>query len=135
MPCRWLRAFGLESVRKTTTHVHDGHDGESKMAGPLAGVRIIDVSEVISGPLAVMMLAEQGADVIKVEPPKYGEQSRQLSNYRNGMAALYVNCNHGKRSIGINLKTAEGLELFYDLIRGADVFASEVEHPVHEVRL
>ncbi len=82
------------------------------MAGPLKGIRIIDVSEVISGPLAVMILAEQGADVIKVEPPKYGEQSRQLSNYRDGMAALYANCNHGKRSIGINLKSAEGLEVF-----------------------
>ncbi len=68
------------------------------------------------------MLAEQGADVIKVEPPKHGEESRQLSNYRDGMAALYVNCNHGKRSIGINLKTAEGLEVMYDLVRGADVF-------------
>ena len=92
------------------------------MAGPLDGVRIIDVSEVISGPLAVMLLAEQGADVVKVEPPKYGEQSRQLSNYRDGMAALYANCNHGKRSIGIDLKVKEGLEIFYDLIRGADVF-------------
>jgi crotonobetainyl-CoA:carnitine CoA-transferase CaiB-like acyl-CoA transferase len=92
------------------------------MPGPLHGIRIIDVSEVISGPLAVMMLAEQGADVIKVEPPRYGEESRQLSNYRDGMAALYVNCNHGKRSIGINLKTEEGLELLYDLVRGADVF-------------
>lgn len=91
------------------------------MPGPLSSIRIIDVSEVISGPLAVMILAEQGADVIKVEPPKYGEQSRQLSNYRDGMAALYANCNHGKRSIGINLKTAEGLELFYDLVRTADV--------------
>jgi crotonobetainyl-CoA:carnitine CoA-transferase CaiB-like acyl-CoA transferase len=88
----------------------------------LKGIRIIDVSEVISGPLAVMILAEQGANVIKVEPPKYGEQSRQLSNYRDGMAALYANCNHGKRSIGINLKSAEGLEIFYDLVRSADVF-------------
>lgn len=92
------------------------------MPGPLDGVRIIDVSEVISGPLGVMMLAEQGADVVKVEPPKHGEESRQLSNYRSGMAALYVNCNHGKRSIGINLKSAEGLELMYDLVRDADVF-------------
>jgi crotonobetainyl-CoA:carnitine CoA-transferase CaiB-like acyl-CoA transferase len=92
------------------------------MPGPLAGIRIIDVSEVISGPLAVMLLAEQGADVIKIEPPRYGEESRQLSNYRDGMAALYVNCNHGKRSIGIDLKTEEGLTLLYDLVRGADVF-------------
>ncbi len=92
------------------------------MAGPLAGVRIIEVGEVISAPLGVMLLAEQGADVIKVEPPGHGEESRQLSNYRAGMAGLYANCNHGKRSIGLDLKTAEGLELLYQLVRGADVF-------------
>ncbi len=92
------------------------------MAGPLEGVRIVDVSEVMSGPLAVMILADQGADVIKVEPPGYGEESRQLANYRDGMAALYANCNHGKRSIGINLKTEAGLELLYDIVRRADVF-------------
>lgn len=92
------------------------------MPGPLAGVRIIEVGEVISAPLGVMLLAEQGADVIKVEPPRHGEESRQLSNYRAGMAGLYFNCNHGKRSIGIDLKSREGLELLYELVRGADVF-------------
>jgi crotonobetainyl-CoA:carnitine CoA-transferase CaiB-like acyl-CoA transferase len=92
------------------------------MPGPLDGVRIIEVAEVISGPLAVMILADQGADVIKVEPPRYGEESRQLANFREGMAALYMNCNQGKRSIGLNLKTEEGLGLLYDLVRGADVF-------------
>jgi len=91
------------------------------MPGPLAGFRIIDISEVISGPLTAMILADQGADVIKVEPPGHGEESRQLANYRDGMAALYANCNHGKRSIGIDLKHERGLELFYDLVRGADV--------------
>jgi crotonobetainyl-CoA:carnitine CoA-transferase CaiB-like acyl-CoA transferase len=93
------------------------------MPGPLQGVRVVDVTEVISGPLATMILADQGADVIKVEPPKYGEESRQLANFRAGMAAMYLNCNHGKRSIGINLKTSEGLDLLYELVRGADVFA------------
>ncbi len=92
------------------------------MAGPLSGVRVIDVSEVISGPLAAMILADQGADVIKVEPPRFGEESRQLATYRAGMAALYANCNHGKRSIGINLKDEDGLALLYDLVRDADVF-------------
>ncbi len=91
------------------------------MAGPLQGVRVIDVSEVISGPLVSLILADQGADVVKVEPPKYGEESRQLANYRAGISALYVNCNHGKRSIGINLKSERGLELFYELARDADV--------------
>jgi crotonobetainyl-CoA:carnitine CoA-transferase CaiB-like acyl-CoA transferase len=92
------------------------------MAGPLSGVRIVEVCERISGPLAVMLLAEQGADVIKVEPPEHGEGNRELSNYRNGMAGLYANCNHGKRSIGIDLKTEEGLAILYDLVREADIF-------------
>lgn len=92
------------------------------MPGPLHGVRVVEVAEVISGPLAVMILAEQGADVIKVEPPRHGEESRQLANYRAGMAGLYLSCNQGKRSIGLNLKTPEGLELLYELVRGADVF-------------
>ncbi|HIF98219.1 MAG TPA: CoA transferase [Myxococcales bacterium] len=92
------------------------------MAGPLAGVRVVDVSEVISGPLATMILADQGAGVLKIEPPRYGEESRQLANYRNGMAGLYANCNHGKRSIGLDLKTERGLELALEMIREADVF-------------
>ncbi len=92
------------------------------MAGPLSGVRIVDVSEVISGPLATMILADQGADIVKIEPPRYGEESRQLANFRDGMAGLYANCNHGKRSIGINLKSERGLELALELIRDADVF-------------
>lgn len=91
------------------------------MAGPLTGFRVIDISEVISGPLSAMILADQGADVIKVEPPGHGEESRQLANYREGMAALYANCNHGKRSIGVDLKNKDGLALFYDLVKGADV--------------
>ena len=92
------------------------------MAGPLAGVRVVDVSEVISGPLATMILADQGADILKIEPPRYGEESRQLANYRDGMAGLYANCNHGKRSIGIDLKSKRGLELALEMIREADVF-------------
>lgn len=91
------------------------------MPGPLEGVRVIDLSEVISGPLAAMLLADQGADVIKVEPPRYGEESRQPSNYRAGMSGLYLNCNHGKRSIGIDLKAEGGLALFQELVATADV--------------
>ena len=92
------------------------------MAGPLSGVRVVDVSEVISGPLATMILADQGADILKIEPPSYGEESRQLANYRNGMAGLYANCNHGKRSIGINMKSERGLALALEMVREADVF-------------
>lgn len=91
------------------------------MAGALHGIRVIDVSEVISGPLVSMILADQGAEVIKVEPPKHGEESRQLANFRSGISAMYANCNHGKRSIGIDLKQEAGLAVFYRLVRSADV--------------
>jgi len=101
------------------TRIEDGKPAGAR--GPLTGIRVIDVSEVISGPLAAMILADQGADVIKVEPPGHGEESRQLANYRAGMAALYANCNHGKRSIGVDLKNPRGLEFFYALVRRADV--------------
>lgn len=92
------------------------------MPGPLSGIRVVDVSEVISGPLATMILADQGAEVVKIEPPRHGEESRQLANYRDGMAALFLNCNHGKRSIGLDLKSEKGLEIALELIREADVF-------------
>lgn len=92
------------------------------MAGPLDGIRIVEVSEVISGPLAGMVLADQGADVIKVEPPTHGDEVRQLASYRDGMAGLFANCNHGKRSIGVNLKDPDGLALVHGLVAEADVF-------------
>ena len=92
------------------------------MKGPLSGVRVIDASEVISGPLATMILADQGADVIKVETPRHGDESRQPANYRAGMTGLYANTNQNKRSIALNLKSDDGLAVFLELIRGADVF-------------
>jgi crotonobetainyl-CoA:carnitine CoA-transferase CaiB-like acyl-CoA transferase len=92
------------------------------MPGPLDGFRIVECSELYSAPIAVMLLAEQGADVIKVEPPPHGDEARQLSNYRNGMAGLYLNANHAKRSIGLNLKTEAGRRLIHELLASADVF-------------
>ncbi len=83
------------------------------MPGPMSGFRVIDVSEMISGPLASMILADQGADVIKVEPPHHGEAARQIMSYRAGMAALYANCNHGKRSIAI--RSSERLTSGWDM--------------------
>jgi len=94
------------------------------MPGPLDGFRILEVSELISAPLGVMMLAEQGAEVIKVEPPRHGDEARQLANYRAGMAGLYLTSNHEKRSIGIDLKKPEGKAIFDDLLRTADVLVS-----------
>ena len=92
------------------------------MSGPLEGIRIVDVSAIVSGPLAAMMLADQGADVVKVEPIELGDATRLPVNYRAGMSALFANCNRGKRAMALDLKATAGREIVLDLIKQADVF-------------
>lgn len=92
------------------------------MPGPLDGVRIIDLTSMISGPLGTMMLADQGADVIKVENPKGGDHTRQVSTRRNGVSASFVNNNRNKRSIALDLKNPRGVEAVKRLAADADVF-------------
>jgi crotonobetainyl-CoA:carnitine CoA-transferase CaiB-like acyl-CoA transferase len=85
-------------------------------------VRVVDVSAIVSAPLATMMLADQGADVVKVEPTGGGELMRQPLNERGGMCSFFANCNRGKRSIAVDLKQARGVALVRELVRSADVF-------------
>jgi crotonobetainyl-CoA:carnitine CoA-transferase CaiB-like acyl-CoA transferase len=92
------------------------------MSGPLAGVRIIDCSAIVSGPFATMMLADQGADVIKVEPPGFGDLMRIGPFRRGNLSAFFTNCNRGKRAVCIDLRKSEGRAVRYDLVRSADVF-------------
>ncbi len=91
------------------------------MAGPFSGVRIIDLTTMISGPLATMTLADQGADVIKVESPGGGDYGRHVATRRNGFSASFVNNNRNKRSIVLDLKKREGIEVFEQLVAEADV--------------
>jgi crotonobetainyl-CoA:carnitine CoA-transferase CaiB-like acyl-CoA transferase len=69
--------------------------------GPMHGLRILDLSIALTGPYAVALLADQGADVIKVERPGIGDIARYLGVTANGMSALYLSCNRGKRSIAV----------------------------------
>jgi crotonobetainyl-CoA:carnitine CoA-transferase CaiB-like acyl-CoA transferase len=92
------------------------------MPGPLDGVRIIDCSAVISGPLGTMMLADQGADVIKVEPPGTGDITRAPWFSRGGIPALFANANRGKRSIALDLQAERGRAVLKRLVATADVF-------------
>ena len=92
------------------------------MAGPLSGYRVLDMSAVVSGPLAAMMLADQGAEVIKVETMDVGDPTRTELNFRAGMSGLFANCNRGKRSIAVNLKDPSGKAIVIELVRQADVF-------------
>jgi crotonobetainyl-CoA:carnitine CoA-transferase CaiB-like acyl-CoA transferase len=88
---------------------------------PLEGVRVVDLSQLTSGPLATMMMAEQGADVVKVEPPIIGDIFRISSYHRGGFSALLLNHTRGKRSICVNTATDEGRDIVIDLMTGADV--------------
>jgi crotonobetainyl-CoA:carnitine CoA-transferase CaiB-like acyl-CoA transferase len=90
------------------------------MAGPLAGVRVLDLTTMVAGPVATRMLADQGAEVIKIEPPS-GDLMRRFSNGRNGMSAFFLSCNRNKRSLAVDLKAAEGLAIVQKLIATTDV--------------
>jgi crotonobetainyl-CoA:carnitine CoA-transferase CaiB-like acyl-CoA transferase len=102
------------------------------MPGPLAGYRIIDVTQMISGPMATMILADQGADVIKIEPPDTGDLTRALGGRRHGMSPTFAVTNRNKRSIVINLKDPRGLELLKQLVARADLFVQNFRPGVTE---
>ncbi|MDB5399506.1 MAG: CoA transferase [Rhodopila sp.] len=89
------------------------------MPGPLDGIRVIDLTTVVSGPVCTMILADQGADVIKVEPPG-GDITRRTSG-EGQMTAMFVSSNRGKRSIALDLKQPAALDALRRLISGADV--------------
>jgi len=91
-------------------------------AGPLEGIRILDCTGFVSGPVATRMLGDQGADVIKVEPPGRGDLTRGLGATRRGMSALFATANRSKRSVALDLKHPEGRALLLRLSAGADVF-------------
>ena len=88
------------------------------MSAILQGVRILDCTRNIAGPVATMLAAEMGADVIKIEPPG-GDEMRQWPPFVDGESVYFVSCNRGKRSITIDFKSAEGQQLFRKINSGA----------------
>ena len=90
------------------------------MAGPLDGVRVIDLTTMISGPLGAMILGDQGADVIKVESAG-GDNTRAVATRRGGLSASFLNNNRNKRSVVLNLKDPDGRDALLKLIESADV--------------
>ncbi len=93
------------------------------MAGPLDGYKILDLTQVVSGPFATMLLADQGADVIKVEPVSgLGDITRLPSFDKGGIGAFYMNNNRGKQSISLDLSQDAGREVIKRLIEETDVF-------------
>lgn len=102
------------------------------MPGPLHGYRVVDLTSMVSGPSATMLLADQGADVIKVENPDGGDHTRAAANRRGGFSASFLNNNRNKRSIVLDLKAAEGVAALKRLIATADVFVQNFRSGVIE---
>ena len=87
----------------------------------LDGIKVIDLTRVVAGPFCASLLADMGADVIKVEHPAKGDQVRGQGIMLNGISTYFVQFNRNKRSITVDLYTEQGKEILSDLIRGADV--------------
>ncbi len=103
---------------------------DMQKTGPFAGIKIVDVTTVISGPCSTGILGDQGADVIKVEPPT-GDIMRARGKVA-GFTPDFVSCNRGKRSVALDLKDAAAREVLWKLIEEADVFAQNFRPGVAE---
>jgi crotonobetainyl-CoA:carnitine CoA-transferase CaiB-like acyl-CoA transferase len=88
--------------------------------GPLSGTTIVETASYLTGPMTAMMLADLGATVIKVEPPG-GDPFRKFGYKRGGLSALWINANHGKQSVVLDLKTPDGVLRLKSLLQAADV--------------
>jgi CoA:oxalate CoA-transferase len=91
------------------------------MAGPLAGLKVLDLTWVLSGPYAAMTLCDLGADVIKVERPPYGDIARTTGPFLGDESAYFISVNRGKRSVSLDLRTPEGKDAFLRMVERVDV--------------
>ena len=93
----------------------------SEKKGPLAGLKVLDLTRVLSGPYGTMWLATMGADIIKIENPKDPDTTRNYVPGINGKSAYFPTVNHNKRGITLNLKSEAGKQIFRDLAKDADI--------------
>ncbi len=94
---------------------------------PLAGIRVIDQTQALAGPYCAMMLGDLGADVIKIERPGVGDQSRQWGPpYIDDQSTYYLAANRNKRGMALNIAADEGREILHKLVKGADIFMTNI---------
>jgi len=91
------------------------------IAGPLAGITVVDLSRILAGPYCTLLMAEMGARVIKVEPPKGGDDARAYGPFIKGKSTYFASVNRGKESIALDLKSAADKAIFEKLLAKADV--------------
>ena len=106
---------------------------EKTRGGILSGVRVLDLTHVLSGPFCTMLLADQGAEVVKVEEPGRGDDARHLGPpFRGDVSGFFVSVNRNKKSLTLNLKAQRGVDLLKQLVRRADVFVENFRPGVAE---
>lgn len=104
-----------------TSDTHALHDDTADRAGPLAGLVVVDLTRVLAGPYATMILADLGARVIKVEAPGTGDDARHFGPFVNGKSGYFMSINRGKESIALDLKDDGDRATFERLLDGADI--------------
>src|SRR5215813_336489 len=89
---------------------------------PLDDIFVVDLSRILSGPVCTMLLADMGAEIVKIEPPPLGDDSRQWGPpFIGGISTYFLSVNRNKKSLGLNLKTSDGQAILWKLIERADV--------------
>ncbi|MCY3552132.1 MAG: CaiB/BaiF CoA-transferase family protein [Candidatus Poribacteria bacterium] len=91
------------------------------MASPLDGIKVLDLTRVLAGPYTTMLLGDLGAEVIKIEQPGTGDESRNFGPFKNGFSLYFMSVNRGKRSVTLNLKTERGQAIFKQLLKQTDI--------------
>src|ERR1700755_1883739 len=109
--CGWIHGGPLAKTRAMST----------QNRGPLSGVTIVDLSRLLPGPYCPFLMAEMGARVIKVDPPKGGDDARAYGPFVNGKSTYFASVNRGKESIALDLKNDEHRQIFDKLLAKADV--------------
>lgn len=91
------------------------------MQGPLKGIRVLDLTRILAGPYAAMILRDLGAEVIKIEQPIVGDEARGIGPFKNDFSLYFMSINRGKKSLTLNLKSQPGKDIFVELVKKSDV--------------
>ena len=120
-----FRRFDPQILSDSVSNANEHNTIRTKRTGPLEGVRIIDFTRLLPGPMATMMLADMGADVIKVEDPDSPDYVRHFEPMIDGTSSFYYALNRNKRSLAINFLSPEGKAIITDLVKDADVLIEQ----------